>query len=359
MHRLLTGEPALRPLSAGQGQWANAVRAAVRADRLRADVERLATPRSRLHHPAALAATDVYLLDAWRAAGWTAEALPFTLRNAAGVLDYSLPGRRVGGAAHDYAEVAGVNLLAVKEGTEPAETVLVGAHHDSVRDSPGADDNASGVAALLELARVLASSRFRRTIVLAAFDLEEIGLLGSAALVPMLTQRWRLHGALIYECLAYHDATAGSQTVPPGLDRLYPAQMARLRRRRFAGDWTLVVYRGGRSTDIARRFAEGLTAMAGADAALLLRDPADLPVVGRALRRFVPAVRHFARSDHVPFWQAGVPAIQITDTADMRNPHYHQPTDTPDTLDYDRLAAIVGATALALGELAGLEERQT
>jgi Zn-dependent M28 family amino/carboxypeptidase len=66
-----------------------------------------------------------------------------------------------------------------------------------------------------------------------------------------------------------------------------------------------------------------------------------------------PWVREFARSDHVELWKAGVPAVQITDTANFRNPNYHQPSDTPDTLDYDRLAAIVAATGVVVERLGG------
>jgi Zn-dependent M28 family amino/carboxypeptidase len=229
----------------------------------------------------------------------------------------------------------------------------VGAHYDSVPGSPGADDNGSGVAALLELARVLAPHRFRRSVLLAAFDMEEIGLLGARALVPALRREHRLRGALIFESLAYTTSAAESQAVPPGMNLLYRGQYARLQRRHGAGDFTATIY-DGRSTVLARRFAEALAHTAGRDAVTLLRDPGDVPLLGRLLRRAVPAVRNFSRSDHVAFWEAGVPAILVTDTADFRNPHYHHPTDTPDTLDYTRLAAIVQATALTVARIAGL-----
>ncbi|HEY0607879.1 MAG TPA: M28 family peptidase, partial [Herpetosiphonaceae bacterium] len=72
------------------------------------------------------------------------------------------------------------------------------------------------------------------------------------------------------------------------------------------------------------------------------------------LQRWVPAVRNFARSDHLAFWEAGLPALMVTDTANFRYWHYHQPSDTPEKLDYQRLAAIVGATAAVLADVAGL-----
>jgi Zn-dependent M28 family amino/carboxypeptidase len=69
-------------------------------------------------------------------------------------------------------------------------------------------------------------------------------------------------------------------------------------------------------------------------------------VLGWLLRGYGPLVQHFARSDHKPFWDAGVPAVQVTDTADFRNPHYHRASDTPDTLDYERIADLAAATAV-------------
>lgn len=76
-------------------------------------------------------------------------------------------------------------------------------------------------------------------------------------------------------------------------------------------------------------------------------------IIGPLLKRVVPAVRNFVRSDHAAFWEAGIPAIQVTDTANLRNPNYHRPSDTPDTLDYDRLKDIVLATAVAVHRIAG------
>ena len=85
-----------------------------------------------------------------------------------------------------------------------------------------------------------------------------------------------------------------------------------------------------------------------------MRDPVDLAVLGKVLRYTLPFVNNFARSDNHSFWEAGIPAVMITDTADFRNPNYHKATDTPETIDYNRLAEIVVATAVALARLAGL-----
>lgn len=338
------GEPRLRRLEPGLLAATAGMLDSVREERLRADVAALAEPRGRLHAPEGMARADRYILDGFREADWAAEARPFTLRDAVGSLDHGGYGRTV------YPELHGVNIVAVKPG-ETAEAVLVGTHHDTVPGSPGADDNASGVAALLELARVLSGARFRRSIVLAALDMEEIGLLGTRALLPGLLRERRIREAVIFESIGYTATAPGSQRVPQGMEVLYRGQMARLRRRGVAGDFTALIY-NGRSRRLARSLGEGLAETAGREAVLLLRDPNDIPAIGRLLTRAVPAVRNFARSDHAVFWRAGIPAALVTDTANFRNPHYHRATDTPETLDYGRMAAIVRATVLLVARIA-------
>jgi hypothetical protein len=343
------GEPPLRPLDLRLISATAAMLDAVRVERLRADVAALAEPRGRLHAPDAIARAEAHILRSLRDAGWSAEPRPYALRNAAGNLDH---GRYEGTV---YPALHGVNVVAVQPG-EVAEAIVVGAHYDSVRGSSGADDNASGVAAILELARVLAPPHFRRSIILAALDMEEIGLLGTQALLPALLVERPVRGAVIFESIGYTATAPNSQTVPPGMDVLYRGQMARLQRRGVPGDFTALIY-DGRSRSLARILGEGLAHTAGPDAPLFLRDPKDIPLLGPPLTRWVPAVRSFARSDHAVFWYAGIPAVMLTDTANFRNPHYHRPTDTPDTLDYGRIAAIVGATALFLCRAAGLRGR--
>jgi Zn-dependent M28 family amino/carboxypeptidase len=153
--------------------------------------------------------------------------------------------------------------------------------------------------------------------------------------------------------MAYTDSAPASQSVIKGLGLLYPNQLSRMENRKFAGEWTLVVYRKSAAA-IAQAFGAGLAYIAGSNVPILMRDPVDLAVIGKVLRYTVPAANNFARSDNQSFWEAGIPAIMVTDTADFRNPNYHQPTDTPETLDYNRLAEIVGATAVAIALLAGL-----
>lgn len=367
---VLTAHPRLRPLALPVAAQLDAVRAAVDEGRLRQHVERLDAPRSRRHAPDGLARAEAYVVRELERTGWLVERRPFPLP------DRTTPG---------------VNLLARPPATArpPAvspPTVLLGAHLDTVFGSPGADDNASGVACLLELARLLPGYGLAAPVRLAVFDEEETGLHGSRALAAELTGAdgtgtdgtgtdetgtdgtgvlgteldgtgaepagaERPAAVVVFECVGYYSWEPRSQTLPPGASLVFPGQRRRISRRDWRGDWTLVAYRRS-SQPLARRLGECLTHLAGSGTAILARDPLDIPVAGRLLRRYVPATEHFARSDHQPFWAVGVPAVQLTDTADFRNPHYHRPSDTPETLDYRRMADIVAATAVATSPLA-------
>ena len=228
---------------------------------------------------------------------------------------------------------------------------LLWAHHDTVRNSPGADDNTASVAALLELARLLQPYSFRHALMLAAFDMEERNRQGSRELVRLLVPERKVLGAIVYETMSYVATAPNSQQIVQGLSFLYPQQTAQMRRRQFRGDWTAVLYRQS-ALRIARSFGAALVDAAGPDSTMLLRDFTDLALIGRFLQKLSFSAE-LQRSDHVSFWDAGIPAILITDTADFRNPNYHRPTDTSGTLDYDRVAAIVQATGVTLAEVAG------
>jgi hypothetical protein len=347
-----TGEPAYPDPSPDLRDAASRWRSAIALDHLRELVETMPGPRSRIHAPDAMAAADAFILDGWRTSGWTVDRQELRLENVQGQLDYARsdsPGSPPK-SAHVYPRLDGVNLVGVLPG-EVREAIVVVAHHDTVRGSPGADDNGAGVVALLELSRLLAGRTFHRSVVLAAPDLEEVGLIGSGALVPWLKERYQLRGAIVFDAIAYMDRAPRTQVVPRGLEWLYRGQAARLRARDYAGDSLVAIYRDA-SRQLVETWAQCLAAAIGRERVLLLRDPADLPVVGR-IARILPVVRNFSRSDHVSFWEGGVPAIHVSDTGNFRNPNYHQPSDTAETLDYDSLAGIVAATALAVERLAG------
>jgi Zn-dependent M28 family amino/carboxypeptidase len=300
-------------------------------------VERLPGPRGRLHAPEAMVRADELITGAWARAGWTVERQELHLRDVR-----AWPDRR-------YPRLDGVNLVATLAG-ETREAIVIVAHHDTVPGSPGADDNGSGVVALMELARLLAGRRYRRSVVLAAPDFEELGMIGSRHLVPWLQERHVVRGAIVFDPIGFMDPAPGSQSLPGGIGLLYPGQMRRLRERDNAGDMVLAIYRRS-SRRLARSWARSLAATIGRERVVLLRDPADLPPFG-SLALLVPVVRNFSRSDHLSFWRAGIPAIQVTDTANYRNPNYHRPGDLPNTLDYETLRGIVAATALLIERLA-------
>ncbi len=285
-------------------------------------------------------AAEQRLIGRFEALGWPTQQLPFTFEDAAGHLDYGDFART------RYPRLRGQNLIAERAGTSTGTgLVVVIAHLDTVRDSPGANDNTASVAGLLELARLLTSAPPRLDVLLAATDMEEIGLFGARALRQHLEHR-PLRLVIVFETMACTRTERGSQQLPPGIGMLLPRQVAAIRKRHNRGDFTALLYNRPARAGV-RALARNLRARAGDHSALAVPNPADRPLIGGVLR-IVPAVRNFSRSDHVPFWQAGIPAVQLSDTANFRYLHYHQPTDTEEKLDYRRLADIVDATAATI-----------
>lgn len=208
-----------------------------------------------------------------------------------------------------------LNLPPLGEGT--SSPILIGAHYDAVPGTPGADDNATGVAALLELARTFAAEPLRHPVQLVAFDMEEYGLLGSAAYAAKLRQQQQLLRLMIsLEMLGYSDSAPGSQRYPAGLERFYPNR----------GDFIGLIGNLLTIPDLIR-----LSRSIRQDGT-----PCEwLPVPNRGL--IVPQTR---LSDHAPFWDRGYRALMVTDTAFLRNPHYHQASDRIKTLNLDFFTAV-------------------
>ncbi len=198
--------------------------------------------------------------------------------------------------------------------------VVVGAHYDSFGTTPGADDNASGVAATLELARLMAHDPLAERVLFVLFSNEEPphfhnASMGSLSVARELARREvDVRVMFSLEMLGYYDPTPGSQNYPPVLSWFYPD----------TGDFIAFVTR---SED--RPFA--------AESVDTWRREVDFPSEGFAGPSFITGVDF---SDHWSFWQAGYPAVMITDTAFFRNGHYHLPSDTPDTLDYPSFARV-------------------
>ncbi|MTJ06807.1 M28 family peptidase [Anabaena sp. UHCC 0204] len=195
--------------------------------------------------------------------------------------------------------------------------ILIGAHYDGVPGTVAADDNATGVAVLLEFARSFTETPARYPLRLVAFDMEEYGLLGSADYAAYLRQQNQpLRLMISLEMLGYRDSTPGSQKYPFPLELFYPNR----------GDFIALIGNW-------RTWGDLISLSRSIDKAGV---PSQwLPAPNRGL--LVPQTR---LSDHAPFWDQGYPAMMITDTAFMRNPHYHQPSDTIATLDLDFLTGI-------------------
>jgi hypothetical protein len=214
--------------------------------------------------------------------------------------------------------------------------LLLGAHFDSTAHTPGADDNASGVAALLECARLVAPSRPAASVEFVGFDLEELQTLtgryrvGSRALArEKRARREPLAGALILEMVGYRDPAAGAQIVPPFLGMAVPR----------TGDF-LAAVGDARSGHLLEEFVAGARTAAP-----------DLPLVPYRTRWRGWRLPLTRLSDNASFWDARYPSLMLTDTAFLRNPHYHRSTDTAGTLDYEFMAMITEATAGAVARL--------
>lgn len=195
--------------------------------------------------------------------------------------------------------------------------IIIGAHYDTVPGTSGADDNATGVAVLLELAAEFAVHPLKYPVKLVAFDMEEYGCLGSKHLAAKLKQQQQqLRLMISLEMLGYCNHNPNSQSYPSGLKYFYPN----------CGNFIALI--GNLRTipdliNLSRNIRKS-------------GQPCEwLPVPNRGL--VVPDTR---RSDHAPFWDNGYPAIMVTDTANMRNPNYHQASDKIETLDLDFLAGI-------------------
>jgi Zn-dependent M28 family amino/carboxypeptidase len=234
----------------------------------------------------------------------------------------------------DTADGTSHNLEVIVPGRDPTlPAIVVGAHYDSYAATPGADDNASGVAALLEIARSFAGASPRRTIRLVCFANEEPPYfqcpgMGSLEYARALQgEGVALHGMISLESIGYYDASPGSQRFPAAALRLfYPDR----------GDYVAFV------GDSASR--EWVDRVVGA-----FRAHAEVPSEAFSGPRAIPGVDW---SDHWSFWSHGYRALMVTDTATYRNPNYHEPGDLPATLDYQTLAGVVRGLTAALREIA-------
>ena len=210
----------------------------------------------------------------------------------------------------------GINLIADIPGTQPeAGIYILGAHYDTTANSPGADDNATALATLLEAARILSGYSNPATLRLVFFDQEEQqpdggGLLGSLAFANEPENTVGVKGAVTLDMVGYACHTVGCQRYPRLPLQNLPEK----------GDFITVF-----GLENHRELIGAFVLSAQTNWPLLISLP-----IPKASLQLLPDL---ARSDHAPFWKKGIPAVSVTDTANFRNPNYHKPTDTIDTLD--------------------------
>lgn len=271
------------------------------ADRLRGHVTHLAIEigERNVFRPDALHAAADYIRREWAAQNYQVNSQYY---QAMGVKSENLEVRRIGK-------------------TKPEEIILVGAHYDTVRGSPGADDNASGVAALLELTRLFATAETERTLRFVAFVNEEPPFffwdrMGSGVYAEAAKARGENIRLMIsLEMLGSYSEKPGSQSYPPLFRHFYPDR----------ANFIAMV-----SNRASRKELQQLVAA--------FKAKSDFPVESLATFEIIPGV---AWSDHLSFWRAGYPAIMITDTAFYRNAAYHTADDTPEKLNYPAMARVV------------------
>jgi Zn-dependent M28 family amino/carboxypeptidase len=242
-------------------------------------------------------------------------------------------GYEVGAQEYEARGVRCANLEVSRTGAGRAgEIILLGAHYDSVRACPGANDNGSGVAALLEIARRFAALAPALTVRFVAFVNEEPPFFmtrrqGSAVYAKAARRRGDdIRLMISLETLGYYSDAPGSQRYPPLFRFLYPDR----------GDF-LGLVSDLRSRGVMRRVAR------------VFRDRSDFPLQHTATLRWVPGV---AWSDHLPFWRQGYRALMVTDTAFYRYRYYHTAQDTPDKLAYPAFGQATEALGTCFAALA-------
>ena len=299
---LLVGALIVAVVNPGWGVAEKEPRVAVRIPRLRADVEMLSSmgPARDYLHPEALERSALYIAGQFRQAGWETSSQPFTV------------------AGRTYR-----NIIA-RSGAADRERIVIGAHYDVCGPQPGADDNASGVAGLLELARLVNEQKpqLQHSLELVAYCLEEPPFfktenMGSFIHVRSLRrENAKVKLMICLEMIGYFSEQPGSQALPFLLLKpFYPSR----------GNFIAVV---GRLADwgLVRRVKKLLNAGSQIDVRSI-NAPAQLPGIDF--------------SDHLNYWRYDIPAVMITDTAFFRNPHYHEKSDTLQTLDFAKMAEVL------------------
>lgn len=259
------------------------------------------------------------------------------LAAAADFLEFSLTksGYTVRRQTYDVAGTTCSNLETEIQGSERAdEIVIIGAHYDSVDGSPGANDNATGAAAVLALSRLFSTRKASRTLRFVEFVNEEPPFFQSPHMGSLVYARHcrkqndKIVAMLTLETIGYYSDENRSQNYPFPFGLIYPATGNFIG---FVGNT--------RSRKLVRSVVSSFRAQK------------KFPSEGGALPGFIPGIGF---SDHWAFWQEGYPGVMVTDTAPFRYPHYHTDADTPDKVHYDRMARVVAGLGRVIADMAGL-----
>jgi hypothetical protein len=284
--------------------------------------ERLAQVAIPRHHgsaPAGLAAVRDTLVNTFTNAGLQVTTIPV-----------------------NFASTSVDNVVGRQPGLEnEARTCIVDAHYDAVANVAGADDNATGVAATLEIARVLAQYTFKRSIRYIGFCFEELGLIGAQHYVQNSIPAWeQIDGVLNMEMIGYYSDEPGSQSIPAGFNVLFPDATAAIQANGNRGDFITVVGNAA-SQPLIDAYLQA--------ASTYVPDLNTIALATIANGQITPDLR---RSDHAPFWDAGHQALMLTDGSNFRNPYYHTANDVVATIHMPFLTHVTKATLATAAMLA-------
>lgn len=236
------------------------------------------------------------------------------------------------------------NVIGRKPGLgNERSTYIIDAHYDGNIDTPGADDNASGVAGFLEAARLLAPYSFDKSIEIIGFDQEEEGLVGSInyAFLGGIEPWKEVAGVLNFEMIGFYSERPNTQQAPLGFDLLFPSQYGELEADSFRGNFIFVAGNDA-SIDLVNAYEQAAATYVPG----LKLISAIVPLNGIIAPDLL-------RSDHAPFWFKGLPAVMITDGSEFRNTNYHELSDVVDSLNFTFMRQVTQAALATLAELAG------
>ncbi len=242
-----------------------------------------------------------------------------------------------------HAYGTGINVIGRKPGSVPTSgEIILSAHYDHIAGCPGASDNGAGVAVLLEVARLLGDRSNRHPLVVACWDEEETGLIGSRAYSDRAkTANTKISAMFSYDAIGYLSNEPNSQTLPMGFGVLFPDVQSALEANENRGDFVALIADEKSSESLGRImvYAESIGLKAEA---LALPDSLKLS----------PATGSLRPSDHASFWENEYPGLQFSDTANFRNPNYHcqNGSDLPSTLDMNFVTQIAQASLAAAAD---------